>query len=190
MDLAAAVIAGGKSTRMGREKALLPACGHEHLLARQVDTLKLIKPSELLLSCRKGQFQFELAGVKKVYDDGQRGPLGGLAALLRSSRSKLVFVLAVDLPRISGTLIRKLAAEASHRNGAGLVPRAGDEIETLAAIYPTSMLGLVEDRLRESADHSMKGLVKEASKQGLVNWYEIQEHERPEFSNWNHPQPE
>ena len=189
MNLAAAVIAGGQSKRMGREKALLPVHGFEHLLARQIETLKLINPGELLLSCRKEQFQFELDGVRKVYDDGQHGPLGGLEALLRSSRSEFVFVLAVDLPQISGALIRKIASKAEALGGAGVVPRDGEKIESLVAVYPTAMLGMAQGRLKKTTDHSMQSLVREAAKLGFLNWYEIQKHERPEFSNWNHPRP-
>jgi molybdopterin-guanine dinucleotide biosynthesis protein A len=115
--------------------------------------------------------------------------LGGLEALLRTSESELVFVLAVDLPRISSTLIQKIASLAKQPGGTGLVPRAGDEIESLVAVYPKAMLLLAQERLQGSTDHSMQSLVKEAAKLGFLNWYEIQEHERQEFSNWNLPEP-
>lgn len=189
MNLAAAVIAGGKSTRMGRDKALLPVRGHDCLLSRQIALLKTICPNEILLSCRRRQFPVFIPGVRQIFDDGNSGPLGGLAAILRVSRVEMVFVLAVDLPRISATMIRRIAAQASCSGGKGVVPRTREGIEPLAAVFPTAILQLLDQRLQQSDDKSMHALVNDATKSGFLSWYEAREHELPEFSNWNCPPP-
>ena len=55
MKLSAAIIAGGHSRRMGRDKALLPDATHGTLLQRQLHVLAALAPDEILLSCRAGQ---------------------------------------------------------------------------------------------------------------------------------------
>jgi molybdopterin-guanine dinucleotide biosynthesis protein A len=147
----AVVLCGGRSTRMGRDKATL-AFGPETLLRRVVRILS-DHESEVVVVARLGQALPVLPnGARVVVDDVEgRGPLGGLGPGLRASRADAVFATSCDAPFVSTAVIDLLFA----RLGAADVAVAETEGFThpLCAVYRTSVAPAVarlvaEDRLR------------------------------------------
>jgi molybdenum cofactor guanylyltransferase len=189
MNLAVAVIAGGHSTRMGRDKARLPVPGHASLLARQLAVLdEALRPHERLVSCRRAQ-RLELpAGVRTVFDDGAAGPLGGIAEVLRALRGDAVFVLGVDLGCMSAETIRWIAEQADLANGIGVVPVVNDRPEPIAAVLPRRLLAVAEQQLGAGRDLSLRTLVREGVAAGLLRWWQVPEDVAAHFSNWNRPE--
>ena len=108
----AALLAGGRSTRMGEDKAFL-SFGEPPipLWKHQLLTLGQLKPDQLLLSQNADQDFGSPEGVGMVVDDrGDCGPLGGLASCLRRATSPRVLVLAVDLPYMTVDFLETLLA--------------------------------------------------------------------------------
>lgn len=148
----ALLLAGGRSRRMGRDKALLP---HPEtgvaLLTRQAAVLRAAGCSEVLLAA-PAERAYALPGARRIDDAAlDRGPLGGLVAGLAAAESPLVLVLAVDLPRVDAELLRSLVANAT--TDRGVVPLdAEGRPEPLCAVYPKSRhayfaSALAEERL-------------------------------------------
>jgi molybdenum cofactor guanylyltransferase len=143
--LAAAVLAGGRSSRMGRDKALLRA-GAVRWVDRQLDLLRALSPDELLLSVRAG-VDYGCAGVRLVPDaTAEAGPLAGLEAVLAATTAAHVLVVAVDLPQLELSLLRMLHAQVEPRIGAVAWTERG--WEPLVGIYPREALAVVRERLR------------------------------------------
>src|SRR5687768_17396927 len=93
----AVLLAGGKSSRMGRDKGALLVEG-EPLWQRQLNILRRTQPRELFIS---GPLDGPYAntGVRIVSDaEPHLGPLGGIAAALGECTTDWLLVLAVDLP--------------------------------------------------------------------------------------------
>jgi molybdenum cofactor guanylyltransferase len=107
-ELTGVVLAGGRSERMGRDKALL-VIGGESLLARAGRVLASICGS-VLVSVRTDQAQTPpYADCDVVVDaPGVGGPAAGLLAAWRCSPAAALLVLAVDLPRVDAPLLRLL----------------------------------------------------------------------------------
>ncbi|MEP6937964.1 MAG: NTP transferase domain-containing protein, partial [Chthoniobacterales bacterium] len=81
-DFSAVVLAGGKSLRMGCDKALLPFGGHR-LLEHQLATLRATGATEIFVSAREAE-HYSWAGMPIVCDEiSDAGPLAGLCATLR-----------------------------------------------------------------------------------------------------------
>jgi molybdopterin-guanine dinucleotide biosynthesis protein A len=189
MSMAAAVIAGGRSTRMGRDKARLPVPGHASLLARQLAVLdEALRAGERLVSCRPEQW-LEIAGdVRAVFDDGAAGPLGGIVEVLRALRGDAVFLLGVDLGCMSAATIRLIAAQADVANGVGVVPMVNDRAEPLAAVLPRGLLALAERQLAAGRDLSLRTLAREGVAAGLLRCWQVPEGEVAQYANWNRPE--
>lgn len=180
----AVLLAGGKSTRMGCEKALLEIDG-EPLWQRQLATLRACGPAELLVSQRPDGV-VPAAGVTIVHDAAPGlGPLGGVAASLRAARHPFLLVLAIDLPQMRPDFLRELA-ETAVRTGRGIVPLHGERFEPLAAIYPRGALALAELHL-QSPDRSMQRFIRAALELGLISARELREPEPSLFQNVNRP---
>jgi molybdopterin-guanine dinucleotide biosynthesis protein A len=178
-----AVLAGGRSTRMGTDKAFL-RIGDELLIERQLRGLRETGATELLISGRSGADYAEFQG-KVVYDEHlDAGPLAGLASLLKAAAYPLIVVLAVDMPAITPAMLIKILATCSEN--CGCVPIDGDRFEPLAAAYPKQLLALAEDRVA-NGKYSMHGLVSQAISEKLMQPLVIDAQDRGCFVNWNEP---
>src|SRR5580704_153873 len=96
----AALLAGGKSSRMGQDKAYLPVMWEGvsmPLWERQLAVLKSIAPESLIISGpRKPGYPESVTVLPDQWSEV--GPLGGIATCLRGSGSALLLVLAIDMP--------------------------------------------------------------------------------------------
>jgi molybdopterin-guanine dinucleotide biosynthesis protein A len=180
-QFSAALIAGGRSSRMGRDKAFLPWRGMR-LLDHQLGTLRALGPAELLISGR-GATDYEVGDARVVVDaTPDLGPLGGLAALLAAARTPRVLVLAIDLPAITSEFLERLVA---HECGA--VPRFGSAWEPLAALYPVSLRAEAETRLA-SSDLSLRGFIEAGVRSRALTPYPLSGPEHRLFANLNTPE--
>jgi molybdopterin-guanine dinucleotide biosynthesis protein A len=69
----------------------------------------------------------------------EAGPLAGIERVLAVASARLVLVLAVDMPNMTSSFLRRLAANC--KGGVGAIPRLNGRVEPLAAFYPTSAQG-------------------------------------------------
>jgi len=180
----AVLFAGGKSTRMGCDKATVLIDG-QPLWRRQLTTLRALQPHEFFIS-GKPDGPYAGAGFEILADNFPGlGPLAGLEAALRRASHPLVLVLAIDLPEMTAeflsSLVRSPGLEVK-----GCVPQFDDWFEPLAAVYPTACLPLAQECLR-AADHSMQRFVRVAVDQGFIKVCRLDQNERPLFKNINRP---
>ena len=178
----AVLLAGGKSVRMGRDKAGIEI-GGQPLWQRQLSVLRATGAAEVFISGRLDGPYAETE-LEIVTDEAHGlGPLSGLAAALRHARHDMLLVLAIDLPAMPAEYLRSLADESAAR-GCGIVPQGVEWPEPLAAIYPRSCVPLVERALL-SPDRSMQRFVREAVELGLVALLPIGPDARRYFTNVN-----
>jgi len=139
------ILAGGKSLRMGREKALLqihglPMVAHLAQLLGSVTDEIVVSRSESLPALES----FGLAFIPDLFP-GQ-GPLAGLHAALMHTHRPLVLLLACDMPFLHAALLRGLI-DASPGFDA-VVPQTSDgRIHPLCAVYRRTCAGVAGDRL-------------------------------------------
>jgi molybdopterin-guanine dinucleotide biosynthesis protein A len=100
-DLTAYVLAGGKSTRMGSDKAFLEF-GGKALLERALHTLRRLTPEVMIVGERTKFAQFGPV-VEDVFR--RRGPLGAIHAALTVSATDLNLMMAVDLPFVESRFL-------------------------------------------------------------------------------------
>jgi molybdopterin-guanine dinucleotide biosynthesis protein A len=183
----AVLLAGGKSTRMGRDKAYLQVeweGASIPLWERQLAVLQSVTPEKLFISgTRKPGYPASVAVLEDDWPDV--GPLGGIATCLSRSKSASLLVLAVDLPLIQPDFLKKLLARSLA--GRGVVPTHRNRFEPLIAVYPASALSLAIDLIRER-DYALQHFVTKLLENHLIVSYEVEASEQVQLKNWNTPQ--
>ncbi len=178
----ALLLAGGKSTRMGRDKAFLEIDGLP-LWKRQLSILQELQPQEIFIAGppREAWKDFN------VLPDARPnvGPLGGLTSALRHCATPLLLVLAVDLAEMTAEYLRRLLDDCTER--VGVIPQANGRFEPLAAVYPVSALSIAEDCLA-AGNYSMQHLAGQCAAQQLVRQKDILRDEHILFTNLNTPE--
>lgn len=180
---AGAVLAGGASRRMGRDKARLRV-GGEVLWRRQVRILGEAGMKRVVVV--RGTGQRALArDVEHVRDAvSGAGPLAGLQAALSATGAKWVAVLAVDMPELDAGWFRRLRRAC--RPGCGAVARHAAGFEPLAAIYPWEALAAIERRL-ERGRRSLQDLVAGLVARRRMTIVQLSDEELWRMKNWNRP---
>lgn len=155
--LTLSIQAGGQSSRMGRDKALLPFLG-QPLIQRVMDRLVHLADEIIVTANHPENYQFlEVPVVTDVMPG--LGALGGLLTALKTAQQPLVALVACDLPFASPQLLaacRDLLLESS---ADAVLPSSEYGLEPLHAVYRReSCLPLVEAALR-------------AGKRKLIAWH-------------------
>jgi molybdopterin-guanine dinucleotide biosynthesis protein A len=183
LTFSAVLLAAGRSTRMGRDKALLEIEG-EPLWRRQQAVLRAAGATEIFLSARPDQaWAYRASGFTAVLHDALpgSGPLVGLTAALERATHPHVAVLAIDLPRMTPGWFVRLAAECAP--GFGAVGRRDGFFEPLAAIYPCELKWIAWEAIARDT-YAVQPLVARGVEAGLLRVCEIGG-KAGLFANWN-----
>ncbi|HEX8734635.1 MAG TPA: molybdenum cofactor guanylyltransferase [Pyrinomonadaceae bacterium] len=135
------VLAGGKSSRMGTDKAFLKFNGETFLrrAARALSSTCNERVKIVINETQKAKFEKSFASFEYVFDVFyERGALGGIHAALKNSQSVWALILACDLPFVTENAIKNLAEIAlnSPEKTAAVVPKQPDgRIQPLCAVY-------------------------------------------------------
>ena len=138
------VLAGGKSSRMGCNKALLDA-GGVPIIRRVADTLAEVADRVTVIANPSEDYGFLGLPIREDLVAGV-GPLGGLYTALRAAEAEACFVLACDLPMVRPEMLRRLAGEMAGFDA--VVPRTADGFHPLCAVYARTGLPAAAAQIR------------------------------------------
>ncbi len=137
------VLAGGRSSRMGRDKALIERGGRT-LIANAVE---LLRPhvDELLIIGDPDRYAH--VGPLVIADDRPgMGPLGGIVTALRYAWNDHLIILACDMPDVTGALIGHLKRLHDEAHDA-VVPQCDGHLQPLVAMYHRRCRKVFAERL-------------------------------------------
>ena len=185
LDLTAFILAGGRSARMGTDKAFVVFDGRT-LLARALDLARSLTADVCIVGDPA-----KFASLGSVVEDlfPGCGPLAGIHAALRSSQTDLNLILAVDTPFLTPALLEYLIGRARDSGAAmATVPRTTRGWQPLCAIYRRDFASLAEKGLR-AGRYKIDALFAEAQAQ-VISEVELQSAGfSPDlFSNLNTPE--
>ena len=139
----AIVLAGGRSSRMGRPKALLPFDG-EPLISHVVTTLAAVFADVVVVAAPEQVLP--AMPVTLVRDQvAYQGPVGGICYGLSAARSEICFVTSCDSAFLNASLIAHLVSCVSEHDV--VVPCWQGRLQPLHAVYRRSVLPLLEGQL-------------------------------------------
>jgi molybdenum cofactor guanylyltransferase len=183
MSLSAVLLAGGESTRMGRDKATMPWLGRP-LWEQQLGKLRALRPDKIFLSART-DVSWRPVDVELIVDLApSRGPLSGLAAVLDHMETNYLLTLAIDMPLMTTGHLRHLCDLAV--NETGVVPIIDGKAEPLCAIYPKEARSVFLEAL-PGKDFSLQPIVRKLIGLNLLRKMPISGAEQKFYQNINQP---
>lgn len=145
--MACIVLAGGKSLRLGRDKALEKLDG-QSMIERVIERLPLPDDEIIVVTADENQALPPGLEVKRVFDVCPgRGALVGIYSGLRAASTFYSLVVACDMPFLNTALLRYMI-ELSPGFDA-VIPRLGGTLQPLHAVYSKDCLGPIEAMLGE-----------------------------------------
>ncbi len=147
MDISCIVLAGGKGLRLGHDKAL-ETVGNKSLLQQVVSQLCFFNSDIIIVTATKQSLP-QLTGYSKTVIDTYpgKGPLGGIYTGLVASDSLYNLVVACDMLFLNQALLRYMIQLSA--NFDAVVPRLGNMVEPLHAIYSKDCLASIESLLKQ-----------------------------------------
>ena len=139
----AIVLAGGKSRRMGRPKAMLPF-GGEPLIVQVIRRLGALFPDIVVVAAPEQELP-ELPATLVRDEVAYQGPVGGICYGLRACNSAAAFVTSCDVPFLSLALVSHLTSRLTDHDV--VVPDWEGRLQPLHAVYRRSVLPLLEQQL-------------------------------------------
>ena len=183
MKFSAVILAGGRSLRMGQDKAWLDLDG-KPMVARQIELARALGAAEVFISGRTDT-DYDALSCPILHDRiANAGPLAGIESALTASTSPLLLVLAVDMPQMTTAPLQTLLVCCTEMRGA--IPRFGEHVEPLAALYPKAALQMV----RESLDHhrlAARYFAERCVELDLAAFIDLPQQHTACFANWNSP---
>ena len=142
-EISGIILSGGKSSRMGRDKASLPF-PHKPMIEIMIDKLSVLFNELMIVTANPDLYS--KYGIRTVEDViPQHGPLGGIYTGLLFSKNHYNFIIACDMPFLNPDLVRYMVQKI---NGYDLVvPEYGDQLQPLCAIYSKNCIESIKKEL-------------------------------------------
>jgi len=142
--LSIAIQAGGQSSRMGQDKALVHLMG-KPLIEHVLDRISGLG-DEILITTNRPQ-DYDYLGFRTAQDSTPgSGALAGLKTALQAAQGEKILVLACDLPFVNKDLLKHIISRSDQADVT--VPFRGGEYEPFLAIYAKTCLSAIEESLK------------------------------------------
>lgn len=172
----AVIIAGGKSSRMLQDKALLPFAGASSLAQFQYERLNKLF-SKVYISSKNDKFDFEVDIIEDV--NKVSSPLVALVSIFETLAVDEVFVLSVDAPFVDKEIIKRLYTSNNDKFDV-VVAESKNGLEPLCAIYHRSFLPQAKEALANN-NHRLQRLLH------ALSLLKVFIEEEKKFMNLNYP---
>lgn len=155
-DVEGFILVGGKSRRMGRDKAELSIDG-QTLPARIADALRGVTSRVSLVGARTAYVDLKLPNVLDVHQDW--GALGGIHAALAASRADWTLVVACDLPFVTRALFERLESLISDAFDAVVPIQSDGRPQPVCALYRSATCLPEIEKLIAGGEHMPRTLL-------------------------------
>jgi molybdopterin-guanine dinucleotide biosynthesis protein A len=181
LDMPCVIFAGGKSSRMGEDKALLPFSSYKTLTEFQYSRLRKIFKT-VYISCKdKSKFNFDAPFIEDVKTSDIFAPTAGFVAIFKTLHTDAFFALSVDAPFVNETIIQELIqSDVAQINADASIAMSSHGMEPMCGIYHRSLEAAFNTMLNE--DNHKLGLLLKSSKTNFVQF-----DDKEAFLNLNHP---
>jgi len=178
-DIPCIILAGGRSSRMGEDKALLPFSTHKTLTEFQLFRLsKIFK--EVYISCKsRDKFDFEANFIEDIPNSSVFAPTVAFLSIYKFLQVENFFVISVDSPFVSILEIEKIMEKDISSLDAS-VAKTENGLEPLCGIYHRSLEELFQKRFKQNK-HKLINILENSNVKYI--YFENSN----SFANLNHP---
>ncbi|BAU14068.1 molybdopterin-guanine dinucleotide biosynthesis protein A [Leptolyngbya sp. NIES-3755] len=145
-SLSAIILAGGKSSRMGQDKALIEIDGVP-LLKRTYHAAKQCTDSIYVVTSWRDRYQSILSDVQWIEESSPRSPIVAFSEAFEQITTDWVLLLACDLPRLNGETLQELIAQLGEVSI--VVARSEEGWEPLCGFYRRDCLPSLQNYLAQ-----------------------------------------
>ncbi len=143
-DIPCVIFAGGRSSRMGEDKSLLPFGDSKTLTQFQVNRFKPYF-NEVFISCKsREKFDFEANFIEDFQHYKDSAPFIGLISVLSQIKQEEVFILSVDTPFFEKSDFLLLFETMQKKRADAVVAKTQKGMQPLCAIYKKSCIPILE----------------------------------------------
>jgi molybdopterin-guanine dinucleotide biosynthesis protein A len=146
--LAAAILTGGRASRLGGLRKAALTIGGTPIIEREIDIVRRVASSVFLVTSADAPLDANLTAVRDEFPN--HGALGGIYTAIAHSPHDRTLVVACDMPFLSAQLLEHMA----RLDGDVVIPRTGRGYEPLCAIYSRACLEPIRARLARGALHA------------------------------------
>ena len=166
----AVILAGGKSSRMGEDKALMPFGGYSSMTEYQYRRLEKIFKN-VYISAKENKFDFEANIILDKYP--QSSPMVAIASILEELNDDF-FLISVDMPLLSADAINALIALYNKEPEYDIyVLKSPNGDEPTATIYTKKIINQIKEFLEQNI-HKLQYLINSVNKVS-IKWDNISE---------------
>ena len=179
------ILAGGSNKRFGGITKANIVIGGKTIISRMISTISHLFAEIIIVTNNPEEFR-EFIQYKIVEDQYLKaGPLGGIHAALKASSEHAIFVFAADMPFLDKKIITCQINEFNKGNYDAFLPKVGQYIEPLHAIYRQSILNDLEKFLSEGKKRAVRDFLREVK----VDYLQIPDtgQNKRAFTNINSP---
>jgi molybdenum cofactor guanylyltransferase len=179
LDIPCVIVAGGRSSRMGRDKALLPFGSSPTLTQYQLARLQDDFAS-LHVSCKdKSKFDFKASFIEDVQEFDTFSPLVALYSILSSFQTPIA-ILSVDTPFVTINEFIKLFESLDEQTDI-VIARSPFGSHQMCGIYKPTIASILKDHIQQN-NHKIRAIFEKVH----VKYVDFKNDNI--FDNLNHPQ--
>jgi molybdopterin-guanine dinucleotide biosynthesis protein A len=184
-EIACAILAGGKNSRMGGKSKALLKLNKIPLIQQAINILStMFNQIIIVTNCPREYVSYN--NKAQIITDiiKEAGPLGGIYAALSYSSAKSVFFIACDMPYLHNELIEKQVRLFNNFTNEVLVPHTSGHLQPLHAIYSVNLVTQIETFFSDNSKHSLQRFLS------TVDTFNLNLHTKylKVFTNINTPQ--
>ena len=179
-DIPCVIFAGGKSSRMGEDKALLPFFSFKTLTEFQYSRLSKIFKT-VYISCKnKNKFDFEASFIEDIQTNDIHAPSVVFVSIFQTIQENSFFAISVDTPFIGQEQIELLIKKHTRKNDA-TIASLNSKMQPLCGVYSRSLEKEFQ-KMVQTDNHKLGSLLKKS------NTEFIEFNDEKAFLNCNTPQ--
>lgn len=177
-DIHCIIFAGGKSSRMGQDKSLLPFGGFSTLAQYQLERLRPLFAQVSISAKSAEKFPFDVPLIPDP-QDADFAPTAGFVSAFETIGDDRIMVLSVDTPFVDEEVFKALV-DADEEGLDAVIARTASGSHPMMGIYHRSLLREFDRMLRER-DHRLGKLL------AASNTQYVEFADEALFANLNHP---
>jgi len=179
IDIPCIIFAGGRSSRMGKDKALLPFASFKTLTQYQLKHLEKFFTKVYISSKDSSKFDFKASFIEDIKTDNIYAPTIGFISIFELLQEDKFFVISVDTPFITLDVIKKLFQEDTQEFDA-TIAYTSLGMQPMCGIYHRSLENSFKDMLQNN-NHKLGFLLKNSKMKKV--FFE----DETVFTNLNYP---
>jgi molybdopterin-guanine dinucleotide biosynthesis protein A len=164
------ILSGGKSSRMGEDKSLLPFGEFDTMIEYQYNKLSQIF-QDVYISSKDNKFNFQ-ANLILDQDKNESSPIIALDTIFQKIETKKIFIVTVDVPLLHTSTIKDLVQKSQKSDI--IIARDEERVHNLCGVFDSSLLPTIKDMLSNGI-HKVNYLIRSTKNHKIITYENMEQ---------------